>query len=120
MPISILGNIYLEMKNIGLALQCFHITNNRELSPITRVAERDVIQKQTKIAREDARQLVQLLDTVLPQHLHRLKIAFLRVEARLDATDQLQQLSICTKELRSKKATLEATSDEIQKCMQNS
>ncbi len=96
------------------------MTNNRDLPAAARLAERDLIQKHTKMARTIARELVMQLDTNLPQQLHSLKIAFLHVEERLDATDLLQRLKACMEQLHRQYAVLENASDQMQTCIKNS
>ena len=159
-----LGNIYMDMKNIGLALQCFQaalrnqpesvkarrcletaqsmqkiarkeaspfgrlvdvaelsrqkdMSNTRELDESTRLAERNTVQKQTKLARTCARELIAQLETTLPQQLHRLKIAFLHVEEHLDGTDLLSQLTTNMEELTQHQEILRTAAEQMQECM---
>lgn len=160
-----LGNIYMDMKNVGLALQCFQtalkhepgsakarrcletaqstqkifrkeaspfgrlvdvadlarqqqMTNSRTLDPAARLAERETVQKHTKVVRTSAREMVAMLEETVPQQLHRVKIAILHVEEHLDATDLLQELEISIQELCRQQEILLAASDHMQECMQ--
>jgi len=96
------------------------MTNHRDLPQASRLAERELIQKHTKIVRASAREFIAQLDKTLPQRLHRLKIAFLHVEERLDATDLLKQLNISMEELRLQHANLKTASHIMQECMKSS
>lgn len=97
-----------------------HITSSRILDSSIRLAERETIQKHSKIARTSAKDMIAVLEADLPQELHRLKIAILHVEEHLDATDLLKKLETSADELKSHQNTLLSTSEQIQKCMQNS
>ena len=162
-----LGNIYMEMKNIGLALQCFQaalrqdpesakakrcmetaqsiqkisrkqispfgrlvqvadlsrqqdMTSWRELHPTARLAERETVQKHTKIVRTCAREMIAQLESTLPEQLHRLKIAILHIEERLEATELLQELETTMQELNRQHEFLKSASNQMQESMQNS
>lgn len=93
------------------------MSNPRELDESTRLAERNAVQKQTKLARACAREFIAQLETALPQQLHRLNIAFLHVEEHLDATDLLSQLTICMEELTRHQEILRTASKQMQECM---
>ena len=162
-----LGNIFMEMKNVGLALQCFqtalkhdpgsakakkcletaqskqktarkeaspfgrlvnvadldrqqHMTTSRILDSAARISERESVQKNSRIARTSAREMVATLEGPLPQQLHRLKIAILHMEEHLDATELLQKLGTSVEELRRQQAILLSASDQFQSCLQTS
>ena len=160
-----LGNIYMDMKNVGLALQCFqtalrhepesakarrcletaqstqktsrkeaspfgrlvdvadlarqqNMTNSRMLNPAARLAEREIVQKHSKLARTSAREMIAMLEETVPQQLHRVKIAILHAEEHLDATDLLQELETSIQELVRQQDILLSTSDQMKECMQ--
>jgi len=162
-----LGNIFMEMKNVGLALQCFqtalkhepgspkakrcletaqsqqktarketspfgrlvnvadldrqqHMTTSRILDSAARISERESVQKNSRIARTSAREMVATLEGPLPQQLHRLKIAILHMEEHLDATELLQKLGTSVEELRLQQAILLSASDQFRSCLQTS
>jgi tetratricopeptide (TPR) repeat protein len=162
-----LGNIYMEMKNVGLALRCFQtalrhepgsakakrcletaqstqktsrkeaspfgrlvdvadldrqqqMTNSRVLDTVARLAERETVQKHSKIVRTSAREMIAMLEGTVPQQLHRLKIAILHADEHLDATDLLQKLQTSIQELNQQQQLLQSASDEMQECMQTS
>ena len=97
-----------------------HMTNSRVLDSAARLAERETIQKHSKVARTCAREMIAVLETALPQQLHRLKIAILHVEEHLDATELLQKLDFSVNELSLQHDMLLSTSEQIQSCMQES
>ena len=57
-----------------------HMTSSRELDSAARLAERETVQKHSKIVRTSAREMIAMLEDTLPQQLHRLKIAILHAE----------------------------------------
>ena len=69
------------------------ITVPRTLDRDTSNEEREIAKKQTKLIRANAKQLIEQLGTILPQHLHRIKIAILRIEEHVDASELLEQFS---------------------------
>ncbi|MEJ7596125.1 MAG: tetratricopeptide repeat protein [Planctomycetaceae bacterium] len=96
------------------------VTESRILDAAIRLAERETIQKHTKIVRSTAREMIATLESTLPHQLHRLKIAILHVEEHLDATDLLQKLETSIEELNRQQDILLLASDQIQECMQTS
>ncbi len=96
------------------------LMKSRVLDSATRLAGRESIQKQSKIMRTTAREMIAALEGTLPQQLHRLKIAILHVDEHLDATDLLQQLETSIQELSHQQDILLFASDQIQTCMQTS
>lgn len=96
------------------------ITNSRVLDPAARLAEREIVQKHSKLARTSAREMIAMLEETVPQQLHRVKIAILHVDEHLDATDLLQELEASLQELSRRHEHLVSASDTIQACMQSS
>ena len=94
------------------------MSNSRVLDSTTRLAERETVQKRTKIARTTAREMIATLEGTLPQQLHRLKIAILHAEEHLDETDLLLKLETCIREINRQHAILRSASAEMQACMQ--
>ncbi len=97
-----------------------HMTNSRVLDSAARLAERETVQKNTKIVRTSAREMIETLENSVPQQLHRLKIAILHAEEHLDATDLLQNLETSIQELSRQQDILESASDQMRECMQTS
>ena len=97
-----------------------HMTNSRVLDSAARLKERETVQKNTKIVRTSAREMIETLESSVPQQLHRLKIAILHVEEHLDATDLLQNLETSIQELSRQQDILESASDQMRECMQTS
>lgn len=69
------------------------ITAPRQLDQDSSKTERENVQKQTKLLRENAKELIEQLGTILPQQLHQIKIAILHVDEHIDASDLLQQFT---------------------------
>ena len=97
-----------------------HMTNSRVLDSAARLAERETVQKHSKIVRTSAREMIEILEGNVPQQLHRLKIAILHAEEHLDATDLLQNLETSIQELSQQQQILQSASDQMQECMQSS
>jgi hypothetical protein len=95
-----------------------HITNSRVLDSAARLAERETVQKHSKLVRTSAREMIATLEGTLPQQLHRLKIAILHVDEHLDATDLLQKLDTSIQELSRQQDILLVASEQLQECMQ--
>jgi tetratricopeptide (TPR) repeat protein len=76
------------------------ITPPRRLEQDCRKAERENAQKQTKLLRTNAKELINLLGLTLPQQLHRIKISILHVDEHIDASDLLQQFTTSLKHLK--------------------
>jgi tetratricopeptide (TPR) repeat protein len=75
------------------------ITAPRNLDQDSRKDERENIQDQTKILRANTKELIEQLGTVLPQQLHRIKIAILHVDEHIDASELLQEFTTSIAEL---------------------
>ncbi len=97
-----------------------HITNSRVLETAARLAERETVQKHTKIVRTSAREMIAMLEDTVPQQLHRLKIAILHVDEHLDATELLQTLGTSIQELSRQHDYLLSASDTMHACMRSS
>jgi tetratricopeptide (TPR) repeat protein len=69
------------------------ITAPRRLDTDSRKTERENAQKHTKLMRANTKELVDQLGTILPQQLHRIKIAILHADEHIDASDLLQQFN---------------------------
>ena len=95
------------------------VSHGRELSQADRLAERDIVQKQTKVARTCAKDSISQLETSLTQLLHRIKIAILRKDERLDSSAMLEQLANSRAELTHSHETLRDASNQLRKCMQS-
>jgi tetratricopeptide (TPR) repeat protein len=95
------------------------VSHGRQLSQADRLAERDIVQKQTKVARTCAKESISQLETSLPQLLHRIKIAILRKDERLDSSAMLEQLTNSSGELSRSYETLREASSALRKCMHN-
>lgn len=96
------------------------VSHGRELNPEDRLAERDIVQKQTKVLRTCAKDSIAQLETSLAQLLHRMKIAILRKDERLDSSAMLEQLANSRAELSNSHETLRDASSQLRKCMQSS
>jgi len=94
------------------------MTNSRMLNPAARLAERETVQKHSKLVRTSAREMIAMLEDTVPQQLHRVKIAILHVEEHLDATHLLQELETSIKELCRQQDILLSASDQMKECMQ--
>ena len=64
--------------------------------------------------------MIAQLESTLPEQLHRLKIAILHIEERLEATDLLQELETTMQELNRQHEFLKSASNQMQESMQNS
>ena len=95
-----------------------NLVNSRELNSETRLAERETVQQQTKLVRTSAREMTVLLSDVLPQELHRLKIAILHADEHRDATELLQQLQASFEQLERQQQVLKNASEQFRKFMQ--
>jgi len=69
------------------------IIATRSLDQDSSKTERENAQKQTKLLRANTKELIENLGTILPQQLHRIKIAILHVDEHIDASDLLQQFT---------------------------
>lgn len=70
-----------------------HITAPRQLDQDSSKTERENVQKQTKLLRENAKELIEQLGTILPQQLHHIKIAILHADEHIDASELLQHFT---------------------------
>jgi len=96
------------------------MTSWRELDPTARLAERETVQKHTKIVRTCVKEMIAQLESALPEQLHRLKISILHIEERIEATELLQELETSMQELSRQHEFLKSASNQMQECMQNS
>jgi len=94
------------------------LVHSRDLAPETRIAERETVQKQTKLVRTCARDMITQLNETLPQKLHRLKISILHVEERIDATELLQKLDESITQLQRQQLVLKSAQEKFEQCMQ--
>ncbi len=69
------------------------ITAPRRLDHDSSHAERENAQTQTKLLRANTKELIEQLGTILPQQLHRIKIAILHVDEHMDASELLHQFT---------------------------
>lgn len=69
------------------------ITELRRLDQDSSKAERENTQKQTKLLRANTKELIEQLGTILPEQLHRIKIAILHIDEHIDASELLEQFS---------------------------
>ena len=85
----------------------------RVLSVTQRHQERDLVQVVTKKIREDARDLVPLLDQALHTHLHRLERLVLDPQSRMTSENPLTLLSATIEELTGKMRVVSNGIDEL-------
>lgn len=94
------------------------LVNSRELNSETRLAERETVQKQTKLLRSCAREMITELNETLPQNLHRLKISILHVEEGLDASNLVQKLEQTVERLKEHHQVLQGARIKLEECME--
>ncbi len=96
-----------------------NLVHSQELDPETRRDERETVQKQTKLVRTCAREMIAQLNESLPQKLHRLKISILHVEERIDATELLHKLDENIDQLQRQHEVLNSASETLRECMRS-
>lgn len=69
------------------------VTAPRRLDQNSSKAERENTQKQTRLLRANTKEMIDQLGTILPQQLHRLKIAILHIDEHIDASELLEQFT---------------------------
>jgi len=89
----------------------------RILSVAQRQQERELVQVVTRKMRQDAKDLVPLLDESLHTQLHRLERIVLDTESRMQSDEPIEAFSISLGELRQRMAVITSCLDEIRTCL---
>ena len=77
------------------------LKNPRQMDHVERTTERNTIEATTKTLRSTTKEYISHLETILPQSLHRIKIAILHIDEHIDATDLLTQLATEMENIKS-------------------
>lgn len=89
------------------------VAGHRHLDRDIRITERENAQKQTKLLRANTKELIEQLGTILPQQLHRIKIAILHIDEHIDASDLLHEFGSSIEKIKRLNEVQVSTGQEL-------